>query len=101
MHRFSLRLQVSCVGQMVCAVVADTREHAKRGAYAVKISYEDLPDPIFTVEVRKPNLTSLNLSWVIRTDDDVDLCIIMEVDALFQMTSPIGQIILRTICEFM
>lgn len=44
-------LQVSCVGQMVCAVVADTRAHAKRGAAAVKISYEDLPDPIFTVEV--------------------------------------------------
>uniref|UniRef100_A0A3Q3F315 Aldehyde oxidase 6 n=1 Tax=Labrus bergylta TaxID=56723 RepID=A0A3Q3F315_9LABR len=42
--------EVSCVGQIVCAVVADTREHAKRGAYAVKISYEDLPDPAFTVE---------------------------------------------------
>lgn len=42
--------EVSCVGQMVCAVVADTRAHAKRGAAAVKISYEDLPDPIFTVE---------------------------------------------------
>lgn len=36
---------------MLCAVVADTREHAKRGAAAVKISYEDLPDPIFTIEV--------------------------------------------------
>ncbi len=44
-------LQVSCVGQMLCAVVADTREHAKRAAAAVKISYEDLQDPIFTVEV--------------------------------------------------
>nr|XP_046238450.1 aldehyde oxidase 6 isoform X2 [Scatophagus argus] len=42
--------EVSCIGQMVCAVVADTRAHAKRGAAAVKISYEDLPDPIFTVE---------------------------------------------------
>ncbi|NP_001292540.1 aldehyde oxidase [Takifugu rubripes] len=42
--------QVSCIGQMLCAVVADTREHAKRGAAAVKISYEDLPDPIFTIE---------------------------------------------------
>uniref|UniRef100_A0A3B4ZKP0 Aldehyde oxidase 1 n=1 Tax=Stegastes partitus TaxID=144197 RepID=A0A3B4ZKP0_9TELE len=43
-------LQVSCVGQIICAVVADSRAHAKRGAAAVKISYEDLPDPIFTVE---------------------------------------------------
>lgn len=44
-------LQVSCIGQMLCAVVADTRAHAKRGAAAVKISYEDLPDPVFTTEV--------------------------------------------------
>lgn len=39
------------MGQMVCAVIADTKVHAKRGAAAVKISYKDLPDPIFTVEV--------------------------------------------------
>ncbi|KAM4601996.1 aldehyde oxidase 6 isoform 2-T2 [Polymixia lowei] len=42
--------EVLCVGQMVCAVVADSRVHAKRGAAVVKISYEDLPDPVFTVE---------------------------------------------------
>ncbi|KAM9835993.1 aldehyde oxidase 6 [Aulostomus maculatus] len=42
--------QVSCVGQLVCAVVADTRAHAKRGASAVKIGYEDLPHPVFTIE---------------------------------------------------
>ncbi|KAK7893551.1 hypothetical protein WMY93_022703 [Mugilogobius chulae] len=42
--------QVLCVGQMVCAVVADTKAHAKRGAAAVRIQYEDLPDPIFTIE---------------------------------------------------
>ncbi|XP_069019866.1 aldehyde oxidase 6 [Embiotoca jacksoni] len=42
--------QVSCIGQMLCAVVADTRAHAKRGAAAVKISYEDLPEPVFTIE---------------------------------------------------
>ncbi|XP_039998462.1 aldehyde oxidase 6 isoform X2 [Xiphias gladius] len=42
--------EVSCIGQMLCAVVADTRAHAKRGAAAVKISYEDLPDPVFTAE---------------------------------------------------
>lgn len=45
-------MQVSCVGQMLCAVLAETRALAKRGAAAVKISYEDLPDPIFTIEVR-------------------------------------------------
>ncbi|XP_039648487.1 aldehyde oxidase 6 [Perca fluviatilis] len=42
--------EVSCVGQMICAVVADTRVHARRGAAAVKIGYEDLPEPLFTVE---------------------------------------------------
>ncbi|RXN17123.1 aldehyde oxidase 1-like protein [Labeo rohita] len=42
--------EVTCVGQMVCAVVADSKAHAKRGAAAVKISYEDLQDRIFTLE---------------------------------------------------
>ncbi|XP_061899697.1 aldehyde oxidase 1-like isoform X1 [Entelurus aequoreus] len=42
--------QVSCIGHIVCAVLADSRVHAKRGASAVTISYEDLPDPIFTIE---------------------------------------------------
>lgn len=51
-------LQVSCVGQMICAVVADTKAHAKRGAAAVKISYEDLPDPVFTAEVTGCSTTS-------------------------------------------
>uniref|UniRef100_A0AAQ4RDC3 Aldehyde oxidase 6 n=1 Tax=Gasterosteus aculeatus aculeatus TaxID=481459 RepID=A0AAQ4RDC3_GASAC len=37
--------EVSCIGQMLCAVVADSRSHAKRGAAAVKVAYEDLPDP--------------------------------------------------------
>ncbi|KAJ0062408.1 hypothetical protein NL108_010998, partial [Boleophthalmus pectinirostris] len=42
--------EVLCVGQPVCAVVADTKAHAKRGAAAVRVQYEDLPDPIFTLE---------------------------------------------------
>ncbi|KAK5891312.1 hypothetical protein CgunFtcFv8_018581 [Champsocephalus gunnari] len=42
--------EVSCVGQMLCAVLADTRAHARRGAAAVKVGYEDLPEPIFTTE---------------------------------------------------
>uniref|UniRef100_A0AAR2IZF2 FAD-binding PCMH-type domain-containing protein n=1 Tax=Pygocentrus nattereri TaxID=42514 RepID=A0AAR2IZF2_PYGNA len=43
--------EVTCVGQMVCAVVADTKPHAKLASAAVKVHYEDLPDRIFTVEV--------------------------------------------------
>lgn len=50
---FTACVQVSCVGQMVCAVVADTKLHARRGAAAVRIAYEDLPDPVFTIEVRR------------------------------------------------
>ncbi|XP_064182719.1 aldehyde oxidase 6 isoform X2 [Anguilla rostrata] len=42
--------EVTCVGQMICAVAADTKQHAKRGAAAVKITYEDLPDTVFTME---------------------------------------------------
>ncbi|XP_065100704.1 aldehyde oxidase 3-like [Paramisgurnus dabryanus] len=42
--------EVTCVGQMVCAVVADSEAHAKRGAALVKITYEDLQDRIFTLE---------------------------------------------------
>ncbi|XP_058474050.1 aldehyde oxidase 6 isoform X2 [Solea solea] len=42
--------EVSCIGQMICAVLADTRAHAKRAAAEVKISYEDLPEPVFTIE---------------------------------------------------
>lgn len=43
---------------MLCAVVADTREHAKRGAAAVKISYEDLSDPVFTIQVSGEDIRS-------------------------------------------
>ncbi|KAM9493284.1 aldehyde oxidase 6 [Clarias gariepinus] len=42
--------QVACVGHMICAVIADTMQHAKLAAAAVKVVYEDLKDPIFTVE---------------------------------------------------
>ncbi|XP_023692582.2 aldehyde oxidase 6 isoform X1 [Paramormyrops kingsleyae] len=42
--------EVTCVGQMVCAVVADTKEHAKQGAAVVKVDYEDIPGPVFTIE---------------------------------------------------
>ncbi|CAL8288484.1 unnamed protein product [Lota lota] len=42
--------EVSCVGQMVCGILADSRTHAKLGAAAVRIHYQDLPHPVFTVE---------------------------------------------------
>ncbi|XP_056445090.1 aldehyde oxidase 6 isoform X1 [Gadus chalcogrammus] len=42
--------EVSCVGQLVCGVLADSRDRARRGAAAVRVRYQDLPDPVFTVE---------------------------------------------------
>ncbi|XP_063067791.1 aldehyde oxidase 6 isoform X2 [Engraulis encrasicolus] len=42
--------EVTCVGQMVCAVLADTKAHSKRGAAAVKITYQDIPNLVLTVE---------------------------------------------------
>nr|XP_033800981.1 aldehyde oxidase 1-like isoform X2 [Geotrypetes seraphini] len=42
--------KVICVGQVVCAVLADTIDHAKRGAAEVKIVYENLEPVILTYE---------------------------------------------------
>ncbi|KAM3916930.1 aldehyde oxidase 1-like [Leptodactylus fuscus] len=42
--------EVLCVGQIICAVVADTPEHARRAAAKVKISYKDKEPLILTVE---------------------------------------------------
>ena len=44
-------LQVLCVGQVICAVVAETDVQAKRATEKIKITYEDLKPVIFTIEV--------------------------------------------------
>ncbi|XP_073407554.1 aldehyde oxidase-like isoform X2 [Dendrobates tinctorius] len=41
---------VMCVGYIICAVVADKPERAKRAAKKVKIVYEDIKPVIFTIE---------------------------------------------------
>uniref|UniRef100_A0A8C8BVW4 Aldehyde oxidase 1 n=1 Tax=Otus sunia TaxID=257818 RepID=A0A8C8BVW4_9STRI len=41
---------VICVGQIVCAVVADSDDHAKQAAAKVKIEYEVLEPVILTIE---------------------------------------------------
>lgn len=43
-------LQVICVGQIICAVVAETLTQAKCGTKKVKIVYEDL-QPVLTIKV--------------------------------------------------
>ncbi|XP_018423843.1 PREDICTED: xanthine dehydrogenase/oxidase [Nanorana parkeri] len=40
---------VTCVGHVIGAVVADTREHAQQAAKAVKVTYEEL-EPIITIQ---------------------------------------------------
>ncbi|KAM8789638.1 aldehyde oxidase [Rhynchonycteris naso] len=39
-----------CVGQLVCAVIADSEVQARRAAKQVKIVYQDLEPAIFTIE---------------------------------------------------
>ncbi|KAF4014221.1 hypothetical protein G4228_005625 [Cervus hanglu yarkandensis] len=42
--------EVSCVGQLLCAVIADSEVQAKRAAQRVKIVYQDLEPLILTIE---------------------------------------------------
>lgn len=42
--------EVSCVGQLVCAVIANSEVQAKRAAKEVKIVYQDLQPLILTIE---------------------------------------------------
>lgn len=54
MFRLMMRLlfsQVTCVGHIIGAVVADSQLHAQRAAKAVRIQYEEL-EPIVTIQVR-------------------------------------------------
>uniref|UniRef100_A0A663MGD1 Aldehyde oxidase 1 n=1 Tax=Athene cunicularia TaxID=194338 RepID=A0A663MGD1_ATHCN len=49
------RNKVICVGQIVCAVVADSDDHAKQAAAKVKIEYEVLEPVILTIEAIQHN----------------------------------------------
>uniref|UniRef100_A0A8C2MDQ1 aldehyde oxidase n=1 Tax=Cricetulus griseus TaxID=10029 RepID=A0A8C2MDQ1_CRIGR len=42
--------EVHCVGQVICAVVAETDVQAKRATEKIKITYEDLKPVIFTIK---------------------------------------------------
>lgn len=43
--------QVLCVGQIICAVAAETDVQAKRAIEEIKVTYEDLEPVIVTIEV--------------------------------------------------
>ncbi|KAM8789643.1 aldehyde oxidase 2 isoform 3-T3 [Rhynchonycteris naso] len=42
--------KVLCVGQIICAVVAETKVQAKHAIEKIKVTYEDLEPVIFTIE---------------------------------------------------
>lgn len=44
-------LQVTCQGQVIAGILADTQLHAQRAARAVVIEYQEL-EPIITIKVR-------------------------------------------------
>ena len=48
--KFFCAFQVTCVGQVIGAIVAETQAQAQRAANSVKVTYEDLPR-ILTIEV--------------------------------------------------
>ena len=52
-NKFAKILQVTCVGQVIGAVVADNQAHAQRAAQLVQVTYEDLQPRIITIEVMK------------------------------------------------
>jgi aldehyde oxidase len=50
------------VGQIVCAVAADSYAHAQQAAKKVKIVYQDIEPMIVTVQVSS-DLLSLWVNW--------------------------------------
>ena len=48
--------QVTCVGQVIGVIVAETQAQAQRAAKMVKITYEELPR-ILTIEVKNTSTT--------------------------------------------
>ncbi|XP_017927344.2 aldehyde oxidase isoform X1 [Manacus vitellinus] len=81
------RNKVICVGQIVCAVVADSDVHAKQAAAKVKIEYEMLEPVILTIEEAikhnsffepKRKLEEGNVDQAFETVDDIiegEICI--------------------------
>lgn len=51
--------QVLCVGQIICAVVAETNVQAKRATEKIKITYKDLEPVILTIEVSRADQSVL------------------------------------------
>uniref|UniRef100_A0A8C9WCT1 Aldehyde oxidase 5 n=1 Tax=Scleropages formosus TaxID=113540 RepID=A0A8C9WCT1_SCLFO len=54
--------EVCCVGQIIGAVVAESREQAKRAAERVRVTYDDLSPVFFTIEVRARILLTVHTS---------------------------------------
>jgi len=48
-------LQVTCQGQVIGAILAETKRQAQRAAKAVKVTYQEL-EPIITIAVVHPSV---------------------------------------------
>lgn len=55
-------LQVTCQGQVIAGILADTQLHAQRAARAVVIEYQEL-EPIITIKVRSSRWLLLEVWW--------------------------------------
>ncbi|MEQ2191675.1 hypothetical protein XENOCAPTIV_001002 [Xenoophorus captivus] len=69
-----LRLQVTCVGHIIGAMVADTQLHAQRAAKAVKIQYEELK-PVVTIQEHFYLETNVTLAVPRGEDGEMELFI--------------------------
>lgn len=47
------------MGQIICAVVAETEVQAKRAIEKIKVTYEDLEPVIFSIEVNRAGWPAL------------------------------------------
>lgn len=62
------------MGQIICAVVAETDVQAKRATEKIKITYEDLEPVIFTIEVGRAGQSPFGMGklgwrdgWVVKS----------------------------------
>ena len=67
-------LQVICVGQIVCAVAADSYAHAKQAAAKVRIEYEALEPVILTIEVLTSSFLLVFHCFIYLGNGSISLC---------------------------
>ncbi|KAL8055486.1 hypothetical protein ABFS82_04G058300 [Erythranthe guttata] len=80
---------VTCVGQVIGVVVADTHENAKRCARKVNIKYEELPAVLSIKDAIECNSFHPNTEKYMRKGD-VDLCLSKQCDKIIEGEVHVG-----------